>query len=151
MKKAAKEATKSKSLKKSIDEPPIEEWEYLEKLVEHAFEQADERLQSSGQKKNDENDAAPEKKQVITPVQRRIILEYGPREFYAKQEWIDENKGKQKGGSTNKELILEWEQGLKDEDALYKDPIMKVQDFARDFTNSGKRFLDRRAQKYKPS
>ena len=148
-KKTAKYTPKSKSLKKSRDEPPIEEWAYLEKLVEHAFEQASVKPQSSDQKKKE--DAAPEKKRIVTSAQSGIIREYRPREFYAKQERIDENKDKQKWGSTSKDLILEWEQGLKDEDALYKDPIMKVQDFAQDFTNSGKRFLDRRVQKYKPS
>ena len=150
MKKETKDAPKSKSLKKkSIVELPIEGWAYLEKLVEHAFEQASVKPQSSDQKKKE--DAAPEKKRIVTSAQSGIIREYRPREFYAKQERIDENKDKQKWGSTSKDLILEWEQGLKDEDAIYKDPIQKVRDAARDFNNPGKRFLDRRAQKYKPS
>ena len=81
-----------------------------------------------------------------------ILPEYKLQESYTKEEIMEEKGEEPEEEQEDRphEITLEWEQGLKDEDAIYKDPIERIQEFLEDLDKPGKRFLDRRTQKYDP-
>ena len=132
---------KEKDVSRELKKPRIEDFlktphdAAIEASIKEVTKQADEEKTAE--------------KQIIAAVKQTVHHEYRPKEFYKKEGQPEEHE-KVSDHSSNKEIILEWEHGLRDEDAIYKDPIQKVRDAARDFNNPGKRFLDRRTQKYKP-
>ncbi len=114
----------------------------LEELIEEIIESTPE--VTSIEKEGKDKEADKEEPDVT-------LSEYKLEEEYKKDEVPEELEKTEEQISKPSDVILEWEQGLKDEDAIYKDPIEKIQDILEDLNKPGKRFLDRRTQKYEPS